>query len=187
MLDKLGPNSSKNDLPGYVRRSFKGPVLFVELPRGMKLFTLSQRKGLKNPKGRGHGEVTQWWSPYKRFKGDVGYKARFDLAQNVRMEPLDVFKDTGAYANEKAGLRYVVVARLDVPVWAAFGRIRREGKVAAANTGHPIKCFQFYIPGMDERLEIRRIGAIDLIQSNAPENAAVNAAADVGGGASAAA
>lgn len=182
MLAALGPNSSKGDLPGYVRRSFKGSIRIIELRRGFRLFTLSQRKVLRNPKGRGHGEVTQWWSPYKHFKGDPGYKGRVDLAESVRMDLLAALKDCGAYANEKGGLRYVVIATLTEPVWAAFGQIRREGKVGGLNTGEPKRFFQLYIPGLVENQTVKRIGGIDLVQKNSQENQAVAQAADSGPG-----
>ncbi|MEQ8603816.1 MAG: hypothetical protein RIB45_10890 [Marivibrio sp.] len=177
MLAKLGPNSSTGDLPGYVRKSFKGSIRFIELPRGTRIFTLSQRRGLENPKGRDRGQVTQWWSPYKRFKGDPGYKARRELGASTTASLVDVFLDSGAYANERAGLRYVVIAQLMVPAWAAFGKIRRQSGAASAATGGPLTGYQFYIPGLDANGDIRRVGAVDLIDKNSRENAAVEAAA----------
>ena len=181
MLAALGPNSSRGDLPSYVIRSFKGPIKFIELPRGFKIFTLSQRKILVNPRGRGRGDVTQWWSPYKRFKGDPGYKGREELAQSARIDLLEALKDCGAYANEKGGLRYVVIATLKDPVWAAMGRIRREGRVSGSTTGSNEKFFQLYIPGLEENRTIKRVGGLDLVQKNSRENEAVAQAADAGG------
>jgi hypothetical protein len=178
MLAKLGPNSSTGDLPKYVRRSFKGSVRFVQLPRGFRLFTLSQKRHLTNPRGRDRGEVTQWWSPFKTYKGDPGYQGRLDVADAARVAPLDLFKDMGAYANEKAGLRYLVVARLQTPCWAAFGRIRRQGALGVAATHSPKTGFQFYIPGLEERLDIKRVSAIDMIDRNAQDNAAAANAAE---------
>jgi len=178
MLAKLGPNSATGDLPGYVRRSFKGAVRFIQLPRGFRLFTLSQKRHLVNPRGRDRGEVTQWWSPYKPFKGDPGYKGRLETAQAGRLAPLDLFRDMGAYANEKAGLRYLVIARLNTPCWAAFGKIRRQGALGASAPGAPKIGCQFYIPGLEERVDIQRISAIDLIDRNAQSNAAAADAAD---------
>lgn len=178
MLAKLGPNSSTGDLPSYVRRSFKGSVRFVQLPRGFRLFTLSQKRHLVNPRGRDRGEVTQWWSPYKSFKGDPGYKGRLEMAQAARLSTLDLFRDMGAYANEKAGLRYLVVARLKTPCWAAFGRIRRQGALGGAAAGAPKTGYQLYIPGLEERVDIHRVSAIDMIDRNAQDNAAAASAAD---------
>lgn len=178
MLAKLGPNSSTGDLPSYVRRSFKGSIRFIELPRGFRLFTLSQKRHLTNPRGKGRGEVTQWWSPFKSFKGDPGFKGRQDIAAAARVSQLDLFKDMGAYANDKAGLRYLVIARLQTPCWAAFGKIRRQGALGSGATSSPKTGFQFYIPGLEERADILRISSIDMIDNNAQGNAAAATAAE---------
>ncbi len=152
----INADTSLSDLPGYVRKSFRGSVKKIRLKPGTLVYVLSKKKVI----GAGALEpVNPWWSIYKPFKGDPGYEGRVQFASRSKADLIDVLKDTAAFDGKKAGGRYVVVGKLRVPVWGFYGIIRRKGvSTASARPGakdNLDRPYQIYIPGLDEHA-IRR-------------------------------
>lgn len=160
------------DLPSYVKKSFKGSAKRVRLRPGTLLFTLSNKSNMLSGANR---QLTQWWTPVDKYHGDPGYKGRLAFAKKYGVDKLEVFKDTAAYANRKSGLRYIIIAKLRVPAFAFYGKIRRQGHVVAKVTGSvsaadpgqvryvsTFQGFQFYMPDLDLHKHIKKAKVVDL-------------------------
>jgi len=146
MPAEINAEMGLGDLPGYVRKSFRGSIKKVRLKPGTKIFVLSQKKRI----GRGQVEnVNPWWSFHDRYRSDKGYKGRTDIAGTSGDKLLQLLLDTAAYDGKKAGGRYVVVGKLHVPVWGFYGLIRRKG-ASSKERG-----FQLFIPNLTDNA-IRR-------------------------------
>lgn len=163
------------DLPGYVRRSFKGRApRKVLLTPGTLLFTVSH-KPTYNPHST--GGVPTFWSPYKPFRGDPGFDARADAARGRGGGANEVFTNLSAFYGRQAGGRYAIVARLKEGVYGFFGPIRRQGRSAAElaaaaaagasarthGSGKSLIGYHLYIPGLDGVTDIQRVRKVDLL------------------------
>ena len=181
---EVNANTSKGDLPSYVRRSFKnGSLKQVRLPAGMLLFTVSRKPNFNANTADG---VPSFWSPYKKYKSDPGFDARVDAAKKgASGAARDIFSDLSAFFGKHPGGRYAIVGKLKRPAYAFFGPIRRQNKSAAqisaatsdgnaggasANTAPGAATsaanligFQFYIPGLDGERDIVRVKKHDLM------------------------
>jgi hypothetical protein len=171
----LNQDLKYGDLPNYVRKSFKGSAKLVRLKPGTLIFTLSNKSNMMTGVQR---QVTEWWTPADKYHGDPGLKGRAAFAKKYGVDELDVYKDTAAYANKKSGLRYVVIAKLRVPAFAFYGKIRRQGRVVAIATSrvsvadpgqvkyiNAFQGYQFYLPGLDLHKNIKRAKVIDLFDN----------------------
>lgn len=130
-----------SDLPGYVRKSFRGSVKKIRLKPGTRIFVLSKKRKIMPGQVEG---LNPWWSMYNRFRHDTGYEGRTNIAGTKGSKLLQLLKDTAAYDGKKAGGRYVVVGKTRVPIWGFYGIIRRRG-VMSKERG-----YQIYIPNLTE-------------------------------------
>lgn len=141
MSAEINADTSLNDLPAYVRKSFRGSIKKIRLKPGMKIYVLSKRRQI----GEGQVEaINPWWSMYDRYKRDTGYEGRTNIAGNSGNKLLQLLKDTAAYDGKKAGGRYAVVARVRIPMWGFYGIIRRKGTISKE------RAYQLYIPNLTE-------------------------------------
>lgn len=148
---------SLNELPGYVRKSFRGSIRKVRLKPGTKLYVLSSKKHIT--KGQVE-EINPWWSVYDRFRDDHGYAGRVKIAGSSGQALHDLLKDTAAYDGKKAGGRYVVVGKTRVPVWGFYGVIRRKGENTPGQHGLK-RAYQIYVPNLNDHA-IRRATVHDI-------------------------
>lgn len=146
MPAEINAEMGLGDLPGYVRKSFRGSIKKIRLKPGTKVYVLSRKKRI----GSGQVEdVNPWWSLHDRYRSDKGYKGRTDIAGTSGEKLLKLLMDTAAYDGKKAGGRYVVVGKLLVPAWGFYGLIRRKGSDPKE------RAFQLFIPNLTDNA-IRR-------------------------------
>lgn len=181
MNAELNAGLKSGDMPSYVKRSFKnGHARRVHLKAGMMLFTVSYRGTFSDSSA--FGGVPKFWSPYKKFKHDPGFKARVDMAQSGGMKTEDLFTELSAFYGKRAGGRYAIVGRLTRSCYAYFGAIRRQGKSAAQVAAAEASAgadgggsgaapgstknfvgYQLYIPNLEEGTDIQRLRKHDLL------------------------
>lgn len=158
MAGELNSELKWGDVPGYVKRTFKGShAKHIRLESGFPLFVLSQFNTIKSKDKR----FANFFSPSKPFKGDPGLKKRLSAAESSNYKTADYMRECSAYAEERVGSRYAVEIRLTEPVWGYFGVIRRQGSKVQLDSG--IRGFHFYIPGLEFPKMFTRQRAHDLI------------------------
>jgi hypothetical protein len=155
------------------RDAFTGVGEKVLLKAGFRLYKFTQGD-IAPPAG---GKATPWWSAMDGFKTDTGLQDRLKFARDLGLNPADLTRIVAAVRTNWNALTNILTAFLVKDVWAFWGPCSPQPKFGDQSLAHmrkfdnvleeltgsqpqritlPGGAGQFFIPGMQRNVEVRR-------------------------------
>lgn len=124
-----------HDTPAWVHQAFKGDADKVELRAGFRIYKFNSYPTLLPPGAAAWSKITPWWSPLEAYEWDAGLENRRKTAAAMGGATLkELSRIVVAVREDWSSLDYLVKAELTKPVFAFFGVVAPQARIAAGAT-----------------------------------------------------